>query len=234
MRLQKFLARAGVASRRKAEELIASGRVRVNGNPVTVMGSAIDPIRDRVEVNGRRVSAEEMVYILLHKPAGYLCALSDRSRRPLVTDLVRRIPQRVYPAGRLDLDSEGLLILTNDGEFALRLTHPRHGIEKKYFLRLRDPLTGPAVERLQQGVTLDDGFQTRPARVRILSPDGREAEIAIGEGKKRQVKRMIKAVGNRVTYLRRTAVGPLRLDDLKRGEWRRLTTAEVSFFLDGE
>ena len=233
MRLQKFLSQAGVASRRKAEKLIAAGRVRVNGRPVTEMGAEVDPDRDRVEADGRTISAEEKVYIILHKPAGYLCALSDRFHRPLITDLVRRIPQRVYPAGRLDLDSEGLLVLTNDGEFALRLTHPRHEIEKTYYLRLRGELNGPASARLEEGVVLGDGFRTGPARVRVLSPDKKEVEITIAEGKKRQVKRMLKAVGNRVTYLKRTAVGPLRLGDLERGKWRELTGEEIALILDG-
>lgn len=233
MRLQKFLSRAGVASRRKGEELIASGRVRVDGRTVTEPGTAVDPEIDTVEVDGREVKAEEKAYILLHKPAGYLCALEDRFGRPLVTDLLRDIPQRLYHVGRLDLDSEGLLLLTNDGDFAQRLTHPRHRVEKTYRVRLRAPLSGAAAEKLRRGLELEDGFRTAPARVKLLSADRREAEIVIREGKKRQVKRMLKAVGNRVTYLKRTAIGPLSLGDLEKGKWRRLTAEEVALICGG-
>ncbi len=230
MRLQKFLSRAGVASRRKAEEMIAAGRVRINGRTVNRPGTVVDPAGDTVEVDGRKVTAEEKVYILLHKPAGWICSLEDRFGRPPVTGLVAGVEERVYPAGRLDLDSEGLLVLTNDGDFALRLTHPRHRVEKTYRVRLRGPLSGEAAEKLRRGVELEDGFRTGPARVKILSPDRREAEIVIREGKKRQVKRMLKAVGSRVTYLQRTAIGPLRLGDLEKGKWRKLTAEEVALF----
>lgn len=232
MRLHKYLSRAGTTSRRKAEELIAAGRVRVNGRAVTRPGTTVDPDRDVVEVDGRLVRPEEKVYILLHKPAGFLCSLEDRFRRPLVTGLLPEIIERIYPVGRLDLDSEGLLLLTNDGDFALKLTHPRHGIEKTYEIRLRDPLSPAGEAKLRQGVTLEDGFRAGAAGVRIIAPDRREAEVTIREGKKRQVKRMLEAVGNRVTYLKRTAVGPLRLGDLEKGEWRRLTPEEVALFTD--
>ncbi len=230
MRLHKFLSRSGVASLRKAEEMIAAGRVRVNGQVVAGPGAAVDPARDRVEADGREVKVEEPVYLLLNKPAGYLCALADRFGRPLVTDLLRDIPERVYHVGRLDLDSEGMLLLTNDGDFALKLTHPRHEIEKTYRIRLHAPLSGAEAEKLRRGVSLENGFRTAPARVKILSADRREAEITIREGKKRQVKRMLQAVGNRVTYLKRTAIGPLGLGKLARGEWRRLTAEEVALF----
>lgn len=228
MRLHKFLSRAGVASLRKAEEMISRGRVRVNGRVVTAPGTAIDPEKDRVEADGRTVRAEKKVYLLLHKPAGYLCSLKDRFGRSLVTGLIRNIPERVYHVGRLDLDSEGMLLLTNDGEFALKLTHPRHEIEKTYQIRLRDPLSGGAAGKIRRGVILEDGFRTAPARVRILSADRRQAEITIREGKKRQVKRMLEAVGNRVIYLKRTAIGSLRLGDLEKGKWRKLTPEEVA------
>lgn len=228
MRLQKFLSRAGIASRRKAEEMIAQGRVRVNGRVVSEPGTVIDPAKDRVEVGGREVKVEEKIHILLNKPAGYLCALEDRFRRPLVTDLVQNIPERIYHVGRLDLDSEGMLLLTNDGDFALKLTHPRYGIAKTYQIRLRDSLSGEAAEKLRRGLTLENGFRTSPGQVKILSGDRREVELTIWEGKKRQVKRMLQAVGNRVTYLKRTAIGPLQLGDLEKGKWRKLTMAEVT------
>ncbi len=231
MRLHKYLSRAGTTSRRKAEDLIAAGRVRVNKLAVTRPGTIIDPDGDTVEVDGRPVQPEAKVYILLHKPAGYLCSLEDRFRRPLVTGLLPEIAERVYPVGRLDLDSEGLLLLTNDGDFALKLTHPRHRIEKTYEIRLRDPLSPNGEEKLRSGVTLEDGFRAGPAGVRILAPDRRAAEVTIREGKKRQVKRMLEAVGNRVVYLKRTAVGPLSLGDLGKGKWRRLTAEEVALFI---
>lgn len=228
MRLQKFLSQAGIASRRKAEEMIAQGRVRVNGRVVSEPGTVIDLAKDRVEVGGREVKVEAKIHILLNKPAGYLCALEDRFRRPLVTDLVQNIPERIYHVGRLDLDSEGMLLLTNDGDFALKLTHPRYGIAKTYQIRLRDPLSGEAAEKLRRGLTLENGFRTSPGQVKILSGDRREVELTIWEGKKRQVKRMLQAVGNRVTYLKRTAIGPLQLGDLEKGKWRKLTMAEVT------
>lgn len=227
MRLQKYLSQAGVASRRKAEELIARGLVRVDGRVVTTPGITVDPETASVEVNGLPVQSEIKIYLLLNKPAGYLCALKDRFGRPLVTDLIRDISQRVYHVGRLDLDSEGLLILTNDGDFAQRLTHPRHQIEKTYRLKLRGPLDNRAAEMLGKGPRLDDGFRTAPARVKILSRDRSRIEVSIREGKKRQVKRMLKAVGNEVIYLKRVAIGPLPLGDLPRGKWRKLTPREI-------
>ena len=228
IRLQKYLSQAGVASRRKAEELIARGLVRVDGRVVTTPGVTVDPETASVEVNGLPVQSEKKIYILLHKPAGYLCALKDRFGRPLVTDLVRDIPQRTYHVGRLDLDSEGLLFLTNDGDFAQRLTHPRHQVEKTYRLKLRGPLDNREAEMLINGLRLDDGFQTAPARVKILARDRRRIEISIREGKKRQVKRMLKAVGNEVIYLKRVAIGPLKLGRLKKGKWRGLKPGEIS------
>jgi len=227
IRLQKYLSRAGVASRRKAEELIAGGLVRVDGRIVTTPGVTVAPETTSVEVNGLPVQSEKKIYLLLNKPAGYLCALKDRFGRPLVTDLIRDISQRVYHVGRLDLDSEGLLLLTNDGDFAQRLTHPRHQIDKTYLINLRGPLDNRAAEMLRKGPRLDDGFQTAPARVKILNRDRTRIEVSIREGKKRQVKRMLKAVGNKVIYLKRVAIGTVALGDLPRGKWRKLTTREI-------
>lgn len=216
-----------MASRRKAEELIALGLVKVDGRVVTMPGVTVDPETASVEVNGLPVQSEKKIYLLLNKPAGYLCALKDRFGRPLVTDLTQDISQRVYHVGRLDLDSEGLLILTNDGDFAQRLTHPRHQIGKTYRLKLCGPLDNRAAEMLRKGLRLDDGFQTAPARVKILSRDRSRIEVSIREGKKRQVKRMLKAVGNEVIYLKRVAIGPVTLGRLEGGAWRYLTTGEI-------
>ena len=227
MRLQKYLSQAGVASRREAEKWISQGRISVNDRIVTEQGTVVDPEEDRVEVDGKLVTPENNTYIILHKPSGYLCSLRDDFGRPLVTDLIRDIPQRIYHVGRLDLDSEGLLIMTNDGAFSQLLTHPSHQVEKTYRVKLRHPLDNQRVERLSRGVELDDGIVTAPARIKVLSHDRCRIEIIIREGKKRQVKRMLRAVGNRVTYLKRVAVGPVQLGDLPRGRWRKLTPREI-------
>ncbi|MEA1928483.1 MAG: pseudouridine synthase [Candidatus Auribacterota bacterium] len=228
MRLQKFLSQAGVASRRKAEEWIALERISVNGQVVTKPGTVVDAEEDAVAVDGKRVTPQKNVYIVLHKPSGYLCSLSDPFGRPIITDLIRDIPQRIYHVGRLDLNSEGLLILTNDGAFSQLLTHPRHQIDKIYQVKLQSPLSKKMVAQLNRGVKLDDGYKTAPARVEVLPGDGHRAEITIREGKKRQVKRMLRAVNNRVIYLKRVAVGPLRLENLPRGKWRNLTPGEIA------
>jgi len=227
IRLQKYLSRAGVTSRREAEKWISLGRISVNDRIVTEQGSVVDPAKDTVEVDGRVVTPQKNIYIILHKPSGYLCSMKDNFGRPLVTDLIGDIPQRIYHVGRLDLDSEGLLIMTNDGSFGQFLTHPGHQVDKSYRVNLRYPLDNQGVEKLRQGVELDDGFLTSPARIRILSRDRRRVEIIIREGKKRQVKRMMRSVGNRVTYLKRVAVGPVQLGSLPRGKWRELTFGEI-------
>lgn len=228
MRLQKFLSQAGVASRRKAEECIAQRRISVNGQVVTKPGTVVAPEEDTVAVDGKLVTSQKKVYIVLHKPSGYLSSLRDQFGRPIITDLIRDIPHRVYHVGRLDLDSEGLLILTNDGAFSQLLTHPRHQIDKVYQVRLRSPLNKGMVARLRGGVELDDGYKTAPALIKILPGPGHQVEITIREGKKRQVKRMLRAVNNRVTYLKRIAVGPLKLGNLPRGKWRWLTPGEIA------
>ena len=222
MRLAKYLAHSGVASRRRAEELIAGGRVRVAGKVVR------DPARDvehehGVEVDGRPVSPEPREVWVLNKPAGVTSTAREPGRRRAVTDLIDS-PRRLYPVGRLDADSTGLIVLTNDGELANRLTHPRYEVPRTYRVRLRRPPTDADVRRLRQGVELEDG-PTAPARVRRVSP--RVLELTIREGRNRQVRRMAEAVGNEVVDLRRTAFGPLRLGDLAEGQARRLRTAEL-------
>jgi 23S rRNA pseudouridine2605 synthase len=222
VRLAKYLAHSGVASRRRAEELVAAGRVRVGGEVVR------DPARDvehesGVEVDGRPVSPEPREVWLLNKPAGVTSTAREPGRRRAVTDLIDS-PRRLYPVGRLDADSTGLILLTNDGELANRLTHPRYEVPRTYRARLRRPPSDGDLRRLRTGVELDDG-PTAPARVRRISP--RVIELTIREGRNRQVRRMAEAVGNEVVELRRTAFGPLRLGELREGEARRLRTAEL-------
>ncbi|HEU0265407.1 MAG TPA: pseudouridine synthase [Geobacterales bacterium] len=229
-RLQKILAKAGVASRRKGEELIVAGRVSVNGIVVTELGSSADPELDTIAVDGKPVQREsELFYILLNKPVGYVTTLSDPQGRPVVTDLVKGIPARLFPVGRLDYNTEGLLLLTNDGDWANRLAHPRHGVEKEYWVRIRGSAAPAQLRRLSEGVELDDG-KTSPARVRVV----REAErsewisLIIHEGRYRQVRRMFEAVSLSVVRLRRVRYGILGLGEMKIGEYRSLTPAEVA------
>ena len=223
MRLAKYLAHAGVASRRAAEQLIAAGRVSVGGEPVT------DPARDvdessGVAVDGRPVAPEAREVHALNKPAGVVSTARDTHGRPTVVELVRS-RRRLYPVGRLDADSTGLILLTNDGELAERLTHPRYGVEKVYRARVQPArVSRRALEALRQGVELEDG-RTAPARVRQPRPG--VLEITIREGRKRQVRRMCEAVGHRVVELRRVAFGPLGLRGLEPGQSRRLSRAEV-------
>ena len=223
MRLAKFLAQAGVASRRAAERLVDEGRVRVAGETVT------DPARDvdeksRVEVDGRVVAAEPLEVWALNKPAGVVSTASDTHGRPTVVDLVDS-KLRLYPVGRLDAETSGLILLSNDGELANRMTHPRFGVEKTYRARVEPaPVSESALRRLREGVELDDGL-TSPARVRQLEPG--LLELVIAEGRKRQVRRMCEAVGHRVLTLERVAFGPLRLGELSEGESRPLSGTEI-------
>jgi 23S rRNA pseudouridine2605 synthase len=222
LRLAKYLAHGGVASRRAAEEMIAAGRVRVGGEVVT------DPARDvdelsAVTVDGRRVEPEPREVWAAHKPVGVTSTAREPGRRRAVVELVDS-PARLYPVGRLDADSSGLILLTNDGELANRLTHPRYGLPRTYRVRLARPPSDRELRRLREGVDLEDG-RTAPARVRRRGR--REIEITIREGRNRQVRRMAEAVGNRVESLVRIAFGPLRLGRLREGTARRLTPSEV-------
>lgn len=236
-RLARYLAHAGVASRRHAELLIEAGRVRINGQVVTTQGARINPERDSVTVDGKPVQFNtKQVYILLHKPAGYLSTASDPQRRPTVLDLLppdmRR--QRVYPVGRLDIDTSGLLLLTNDGDFALHLTHPRYSLEKHYTALVKGYPPASALNTLRQGVEIveDNGrhFKTSPAQVRISRQSGTNCwlSLTIHEGHKRQVRRMLTAVGYPVLELVRVGIGSLELGDVPVGKWRYLTGEEVS------
>jgi pseudouridine synthase len=231
-RLQKILSQAGIASRRAAEKLIADGRVSVNGTTVREMGTKADLSVDDIRVDGRRLKGPERVrYILLNKPAGYVTTRSDPQRRPTVIDLLRGVREYVYPVGRLDYDTEGLLLLTNDGDLAARLTHPRHGVERTYEARVAGVPDAEALERLRKGIPLD-GRRTQPADVELLSRERRERSdallrITIREGRNRQVRRMCEAVGHPVRSLVRTRIGSLADRQLKPGTWRELRAEEI-------
>ncbi|HEY0757099.1 MAG TPA: pseudouridine synthase [Ktedonobacteraceae bacterium] len=236
-RLARFLAHAGVASRRHAENLIASGRVEVNGAVIREQGSKIDPARDIVRVDGEVIRLrEQQIYILLHKPMGHLSTVSDPDGRPTVLDLLPSSlrEQRIYPVGRLDNDTSGLLLLTNDGDFALHLTHPRYALEKYYEALVEGQPSGGAVAGLRQGVmiTEDNGrrYKTAPARVSSIRHEGNYSlmTLIIHEGRKRQVRRMLATVGLPVLSLKRVGIGTLTLGDLPSGKWRYLTEAEVT------
>lgn len=228
-RLQKILSQAGVASRREAERLITAGRVTVNGEVVTELGSKADPAKDRITLDGKPVAVGgARYYVLLNKPVGYVTTLKDPEGRPIVTDLLKGVGARVFPVGRLDYNTEGLLLLTNDGEWANRLAHPRHEVDKEYLVRVRGRVTPEQLQRLAAGIELDDG-PTAPARVRNQreSDNNTWFSITIHEGRYRQVRRMCEAVGLTVVRLRRIRYGSLDLGELKLGEYRLLSTAEV-------
>ena len=227
-RLQKILSARGIASRRKAEEMITAGRVSVNGIPAA-LGDTADPGTDEILVDGRPLpSAQTHVYILLNKPRGYVTTLSDEKGRPNVSQLVVDCGVRVYPVGRLDMDSEGLLLLTNDGEFANALSHPKHEVEKTYEVSVSGYTPG-AEERLKLPITLD-GYRIKPPKVKLLKAASNQAHllVTIHEGRNRQVRRMCEAAGMHVTRLRRVREGTLSLGDLPKGKWRYLTADEVS------
>ena len=221
MRLNAYLARAGVASRRKADELIKAGRVTVNGEPGQL--NTFVERRDRVEVDGEPVAAQALAYVLLHKPAGVVTTASDPQGRSTVVDLVD-VPERVVPVGRLDVDTTGALLLTNDGPLAHRLAHPRYLVEKVYVADVSGRPDERALRALSQGVELEDGT-TAPATVRCLAPS--RVELTLHEGRKRQVRRMLEAVGHPVTHLHRSVYAGLTLEGLEPGAWRELERGEV-------
>lgn len=229
VRLQKILSQAGISSRRAAETLIREGRISVNGKTVTELGTRADPSRDRIAIDGRLLRpAQAAVYLALNKPTGVVTTLSDPEGRPTVRDLIGRVRERVFPVGRLDFHSAGLLLLTNDGELAQRLTHPRYGVRKTYRVKVKGRPDPEQLARLSQGVALEDGVSA-PARVRIVEGGERKSwlEIVLAEGKNRQVRRMCEAVGLPVEKLSRIAFGPLKLGKLQVGAARPLTEREV-------
>jgi 23S rRNA pseudouridine2605 synthase len=231
IRLQKILSQAGIASRRAAEKLMAEGRVSVNGTTIFELGTKADPAVDDIRVDGRRIKpAERPRYILLNKPRGYVTTRSDEKRRKTVMDLLEGVREYVYPVGRLDYDSEGLLLLTNDGELAAQLTHPRHQLERTYEARVAGMPDERALEKLRKGVPLD-GKRTLPADVVAVNKERRDTDgvllITIREGRNRQVRRMCEAVGHPVQRLKRTRFGPIADRKLPVGAWRDLSAEEV-------
>ena len=233
MRINKYFAQAGVASRRKADELIAAGNVKVNGAVLKEPGYDVEE-GDVVEVNGRRIEAQEKkVYILLNKPLGYVTTVSDDKERLTVMDLVQDVDARIFPVGRLDYNTSGMLIMTNDGDFAYKLTHPKHELTKTYRARVAGVLSTEKVWKLRNGVDIG-GFVTSKARVDVVRglPKSTIVDITIHEGKNRQVRKMFKAVGNNVQELERIAIGNIRLGRLAEGHYRKLTREEVEYLMN--
>ena len=228
MRLQKYLADAQVASRRKAEEMILEGRVSVNGEVITQLGTKVED-GDRVEVDGKEVHpADKLVYIMLHKPEGYVTTAKEQFGRPAVLDLVD-CGYRVYPVGRLDYDTSGLLLLTNDGELTYRLTHPKHNVNKTYIAMVEGVPTAEEMKKFSSGLVIDD-YKTAPAKISIIKKGKYTAlKIIIHEGKNRQVRKMCAAIGHEVKYLKRVSTGKLYLGTLEKGKYRYLTEDEVEY-----
>jgi len=228
-RLHKYMARCGVAARRKCEILIAEGRVTVNGNTVTSMGITVDPRTDRVTVDGKTIQPpHRYVYFALNKPAGVVVTASDSHGVKTVLDIMEEVTERIFPVGRLDLDTEGLLLLTNDGELANRLMHPRYHLEKEYHACVTQQVNDHNLRWLSRGIVID-GKRTIPARIRLRRKGGKNwcYQVIIREGRKRQIRRMFRAVGSPVQYLKRMAIGPVRIGRLKTGEYRPLTKKEI-------
>ena len=236
IRLQKFLAECGIASRRKCEELILEGKVTVNGEVITLLGTKVNPDKDLVTYNGKEVklSKEEYVYILLNKPIGYVTTSKDQFQRDCVLDIVK-VKERVVPVGRLDMYTSGALILSNDGDFVYKITHPKHEITKTYTVTLKGIVSKQDIEKLENGVEIDDGYITRPAQAKIMKIDEEKdisrVEIIIHEGKNRQVRKMCEAIGKKVLALHRAKIGNIGVKDLKIGQWRFLKKNEVEILL---
>jgi len=232
-RLQKLIAAAGIASRRHAEELIVTGKVTVNGEVIKQLGAKADPEKDHIKVNGKLINPQlqsrEKVYVLLNKPKGYLSSVSDPEGRPLVTELLPASLGRLYPVGRLDFNTEGLLLLTNDGEFTNFITAARNQVEKVYEVKVKGVPTDTAIERLRRGVTLEDRTRTAAAKIRKVSETETNAwyEVVLHQGRNQQIRRMFELIGHSVLKLRRVRIGSLRDENLKPGHWRFLLPTEV-------
>ena len=229
IRLNKFLAQAGVASRREVDKMIATGKIKVNGRVIQVLGYKIDDEKDRVEVEGKKIEREEgQVYLMINKPPGYLVTLKDRFQRPTIKQLLPSLGKRIFPVGRLDYDSEGLLLLVNDGELAYRLTHPRFKVGKVYLVKVKGDPDPSKLSRLEKGIYLE-GRKTAPAKIARLSRSSKRnlLKVEIYEGRKREVKKMFDAVGHGVLQLKRIDFGGVRLGKLKTGKWRFLTRKEI-------
>ena len=237
MRLQKFLSSAGIASRRKCEEFILEGKIKVNGQVVCELGTKIDPLKDEVKYNDKKVELvkEEHTYILLNKPIGYVTTANDQFGRDTVLDLLKKVNRRLVPVGRLDMFTSGALILTDDGDFVYKVTHPKHEITKTYTVTVRGIVEESEVQKLREGVIIDNDYTTKPADARIIKIDREKnqsrMEIRIHEGKNRQVRKMCEAIGRKVLALHRTKIGDVGVKDLKIGTWRYLTPNEIKSIL---
>ena len=232
VRLQKFLADTGVASRRAGEGIILAGRVEVNGQVVRVLGTKIDPAHDRVSVDGAPVRPRRKLYVAVNKPRGYICSRRDPGKRRVVGDLLPGEWNNLYPVGRLDCDSEGLIFLTNDGEFCLQLTHPRYGIRKKYLVTVEGRVGREALSRLTRGV-VREGEKLKAENARLLSANHSRSvvEVELAQGKYHEVRRLFESQGLTVSHLRRTQIGRIKLGDLPVGRWRTLTEPEIKTLL---
>ncbi|MBU6399612.1 MAG: rRNA pseudouridine synthase [Verrucomicrobia bacterium] len=232
MRLQKLVADAGVASRRASERLIVAGRIAVNGTPVRQLGTQVDSEQDRVTCDGVPLRSRRKRYLAVHKPRGYLCACRDARQRSLVADLLPAEWRGLYPVGRLDYESEGLLFVTNDGEFCLRLTHPRYGVRKRYLAEVQGRVAPESLRLLLRGVSLDgELLRAADARLRSANHSRSEIELVLTEGRNREVRRLLASQGLKVTRLRRTQIGPIKLGELPVGKWRTLTEPEINSLL---
>ncbi len=230
IRLQKYIAKSGVASRRKAEELILEGKIQVNGKTITELGTKVNPEKDIVTYNGRKLKTEEkFVYILLNKPIGYVTTVKDQFGRDSVLDLVK-VKEHLVPVGRLDMYTSGALILTNDGDFVYKVTHPKHEIEKTYTVTIKGIVKNEEVEMLRKGVKIED-YTTKPAKVKILKTDEEKnisrLEITIHEGKNRQVRKMCETVGHKVLALHRSKIAGIGVKDIPLGKWRFMKEKEI-------
>lgn len=233
-RLQKYLAKCGVASRRKCEEYILQGKVQVNGKTVTELGTKINPQKDKIKFENKEIQKEKKnIYILLNKPIGYVTTADDQFGRDTVLDLVK-VKERIVPVGRLDMYTSGALILTNDGDFIYKVTHPKHEINKTYTVTVKGIVKNNEVEQLRKGVNIDD-YITKPANVKILKTDAEKdisrLEITIHEGKNRQVRKMCESVGKKVIALHRSKIGNIEVKDLELGKWRYLSQSEIQKLL---
>ncbi len=228
VRLQKLLADAGIASRRASEQVILEGRVIVNGKVVQTLGTKVDPLHDRVTVDGRPVKAKRKLYLAVNKPDGYICSSNDPESRKTVHDLLPKEWRNLHSVGRLDYNSEGLIFYTNDGEFALRLTHPRYGVRKKYMVTLKGEVTPEHIQSLKKGI-FHDGDVLKAEAGRILKSNQSHSlvELTLAEGKNREVRRMFESLGFEIERLQRVQIGPVKLGQLPRGKWRTLTEPEI-------
>jgi len=239
-RLQKLIAAAGIASRRHAEELITAGKVSLNGKVITELGTKADPEKDHIKVNGKLINpqlkAREKIYVLLNKPRGYLSSVSDQEGRPLVVELLPPSLGKLHPVGRLDFNTEGLLLLTNDGELTNFVTAARNRVEKVYEAKVKGVPTEAGVSRLRRGVTLEDGTRTAPAKIKLVHETGTNAwfEVLLHQGRNQQIRRMFELIGHSVIKLRRVRIGFLTDENLKPGYWRLLAPAEVKRLMKKE